>query len=116
MTTQLNSDKVVLSSGVFIISFMMLDALVNGEYDKVPREIVGGLLLLLMLSTFQFIGLSKIAGPFAALIAGTVFLTRGGRIYTKLAEVARTDSENTSGSEPFTGSGYISVPEHQQGG
>lgn len=115
---QQNSDKVVISSGVFIITFMLLDALLNSEYDKVPREIVGGLLLVLMLSTFQFIGLGRIAGPFAALIAGTVFLSRGGRIYTKLAQLSST--EETEGSNAGlgrpTGSGYIAPPEHQIGG
>jgi len=64
----------------------------------------------------QFIGLGRIAGPFAALIAGTVFLSRGGRIYTKLAELASTEIISWRGSEPFTGSGYISAPEHQSGG
>lgn len=116
MNTQ-NSDKIVISSGVFIITFMLLDALLEEQFGKVPREIVGGLLLVFMLSTFQFIGLGRIAGPFATLIAGTVFLTRGGHIYTKLAALAQTDTSSASaGTEPFQGSGYIAAPEHQQGG
>lgn len=111
-----NSDKVILTSGVFIITFMMLDALLNSEYDKVPREITGGLLLIFMLSTFQFIGLGRVAAPFATLIAGTVFLTRGGRIYSKLAAVASEKDAANAGIEPFQGSGYVSAPEHQNGG
>lgn len=113
-----NSDKVVLSSGVFIITFMMLDALLNAEYNKVPRELTGGLLLILMLSTFQFVGLGRVAGPFAALIAGTVFLTRGGRIYSRLAEVAAVEREGSGGSggNRPQGEGFEAVPERQQGG
>jgi hypothetical protein len=111
---QQNSDKVILSSGVFIITFMLIDAMLAGEYDKAPREITGGLLLILMLSSFEFIGLRRIAGPFAALIAGTVFLSRGGRIYTHLAELARTSDTNGQ-VEPFQGSGYLPAPEHQEG-
>lgn len=102
-----NSDKVIISSGVFIITFMMLDALLNGEYDKVPREVVGGLLLIFMLSTFQFVGLGRIAGPFAALIAGTVFLSRGGRIYSRLSALA---DEKSAVSAPTVPSAYINAP------
>lgn len=115
MNTQ-NSDKIIISSGVFIVVFMMIDALIAGEYEKVPREIVGGLLLIMMLSTFQFIGLGRIAGPFSALIAGTVFLTRGGRIYSNLAERAGADNAVGTTAPANTGSGYISAPEHQNGG
>lgn len=112
MNTQ-NSEKVIITSGIFIITFMMLDALLNGEYDKVPREVVGGLLLVFMLSTFQFVGLGRIAGPFAALIAGTVFLSRGGRIYEHLAQLAEVKTEANAPTVP---SAYINAPEHNQGG
>jgi hypothetical protein len=110
-----NSDKTIITSGVFIITFMFADALLSGEYDKVPREIVGGILLIFMLTTFQFIGLARLAGPFAVLIAGTVFLTRGNRIYTRLAEFAKTDRGNTSNGGNGSGgirSGYVSAPEY----
>lgn len=93
------SNKLIISSGIFIVTFMMLDAILNDEFEKVPREIIGGLVLVLMLSMFDFIGLGRIAGPFATLIAGTVFLTRGGRIATKLGALSGEQDADGTGSQ-----------------
>jgi len=55
--------------------------------------------------------------PVRGVNRGHRLLSRGGRIYTKLAELASTENNQAgAGSEPFTGSGYISAPEHQSGG
>lgn len=114
------NNRIILSSGFFIVTLMLLDATLNDEFDKIPREVIGGIVLVLMLSTFEFIGLAKIAGPFAALIAGTVFLSRGGRIFTRLAQLSDTASaeqQDSSGFVPgYNGTGTQHVPEHQQGG
>lgn len=114
MQNSQTSSKLVLSSGFFIVAFMALDATLNDEFDKIPREIIGGLVLVFLLSTFDFIGLGKLAGPFAVLIASTVFLTRGSRIFSKLRAISDTNSSDgglvTGG---FTGSPDIHDPEHQ---
>lgn len=88
-----NSDKVVVMSSVFIIAFMLLDAILNDESETIPRQAVNGLVLITMLSSLEFVGLGRVAAPFAALIASTVFLTRGERIFTKLTVLANTNPE-----------------------
>ena len=75
---------------------MTLDLILSDETEKIPRQAVGGLLLLMMLASLDIIGLGRIAGPFAALIAGTVFLTRGERIFTRLTELSDTGTVTTS--------------------
>lgn len=95
------NNRIILSSGFFIVTLMLLDATLNDEFDKIPREVIGGLVLVLMLSTFEFIGLAKIAGPFAALIAGTVFLSRGGRIFTRLSQLSEQDTSEGSKDTQF---------------
>lgn len=109
------NNRLILASSVFITTFVLLDSVLNDEFDKIPRELVGSLVLVLMLSMFEFIGLAKIAGPFAALIASTVFLSRGARIFTKLQTLASTDEGDTSGfTSGYNGTPQEHVPEHQQ--
>lgn len=92
-----NSDRVLISSSVFIITFMLLDAILNDEYTTIPRQAMMGLVLITMLSSLEFVGLGRIAGPFAAVIASTVFLTRGERIFTKLQSLANSDETADNG-------------------
>lgn len=102
MSDNIRSEKLILTSGTFIFVMMLLDGILARETEKVPRELVGALVLVFMLSSLQFVGLGRVAGPFAVLIAGTVFLTRGGRVYTRLAELS--GEESASGSQGgFTG-------------
>lgn len=91
-----NSNKLVISSGFFIVIMVALDASLNSEFEKIPREIVGGIVLVLLLGTFDFIGLGRLAGPFAVLIAGTVFLSRGNHILSKLRALSSQESGDTS--------------------
>lgn len=92
-----NSDRVIIGSSVFILTFMLLDAILSEEYATIPNQAMKGLLLITMLSSLEFVGLSRIAGPFASVIACTVFLTRGERIFTKLTQLAKTDDEPAIG-------------------
>lgn len=75
---------------------MVLDSLLSDEIDTIPRQAMMGLLLITMLSSLSFVGLDRFSGPFAALIAGTVFLTRGERIFRNLSTLARTEREDSA--------------------
>lgn len=98
-----NNDRTVIASSLFIVTFMMLDAMLSNEYDSIPRQAMSGLILVTMIASLEFVGLIRVAGPFAALIAATVFLTRGARIFSNLRTLSETDSGTWSGSSTTGG-------------
>ena len=44
-----NSDRVIIGSSVFILTFMLLDAILSEEYATIPNQAMKGLLLITML-------------------------------------------------------------------